>query len=240
MMRRARPKATAQLPLDLALNPSYAREDFLVGPSNEQAFEWIELWPGWPERMLVICGPEGCGKSHLAHVWATQASAMILPANRLADRDPAALSGAAALALEDCDTAPFDEARLFHLINTVRERGHSLLLTARTRPDHWGLTTPDLLSRLRLAPLVEIAAPDDALLRALMVKQFLDRQLVIDTSVVEYLLPRIERSFAGVAHAVATLDREALALGRRITRPIAAQILDRQDEQSGQTAGREP
>ena len=227
-MRRSKPGLSTQLPLDLALEPNYGREDFLVGPSNEQAFELIDLWPAWPERLVILCGPEGSGKSHLAHVWANQAGAALLPAARLADRAPDALLDAGALALENCDSAPADEARLFHLINAIRERGGSLLLTARTRPDLWGVKTPDLLSRLRLAPVVEIAPPDDALLRALLVKQFLDRQLVIDTSVVEYLLPRIERSFAGVARIVAVLDREALALGRRITRPIAAQILERQ------------
>lgn len=223
-MARRRPPP-AQLPLDLALDPAFGREDFLVGPSNEEAVELIDLWPEWPERLVVLAGPEGSGKTHLAHVWARQSSAQILPAQRMADRTPADLAAPSALVLEDCDSGPLDEARLFHLINLVRERRHSLLLTARRAPDLWGLTTPDLLSRLRLAPLGTIAVPDDSLLRALMVKHFLDRQLVVDTSVVEYLLPRIERSFAGVQRIVAALDREALARGRRITRAVAAEVV---------------
>ncbi|MCA0423990.1 MAG: hypothetical protein LCH61_11820 [Proteobacteria bacterium] len=217
----------AQLPLDLALDPSFAREDFLVGPSNETAVDLIDLWPDWPERLIVLAGPEGSGKTHLAHVWAKTSGALIVPAIRLADRAPAELAGPPALVLEDCDSTPLDEARLFHLINLVREAGHSLLLTARRQPDLWGLTTRDLVSRLRLAPLGTIAAPDDQLLRALMVKHCLDRQLVVDTSVIEFLLPRIERSFAGVQHIVAALDRETLARGRRISRPVAAEVVAR-------------
>lgn len=216
----------AQLALDLALKPNYGREDFLVGPSNEHAFELIDLWPAWPDRIVVLTGPEGSGKSHLAHVWAIAAGAKILPAVRLSDRSPTELAALGPLVLEDCDNGTLDETRLFHLTNLVRETGGNLLLTARNRPDSWGVATADLLSRLRLAPVVEIAAPDDALLRALLVKQFIDRQLVVDLSVIEFLLPRIERSFAGVQRIVAALDRETLALGRRITRPIAARIIE--------------
>lgn len=216
-----------QLPLELQLKPSLGREDFFVGPSNEQALEMIDLWPDWPERLLVLAGPEGSGKTHLAHIWAATAGALILPARALGEHAPDDIARQNAVVLEDADR-DVDEARLFHLINRIREDGDSLLLTARTAPDHWGIRTPDLLSRLRLAPLAAIATPDDFLIRALMVKHFLDRQLVVDTSVVEFLLPRIERSFAGVARIVAALDCEALARGRRITRAIAAEVLAEQ------------
>lgn len=227
MARRPTPPAPAQLPLDLPLQPRFGREDFLVGPSNEQAYALVDLWPNWPARFLVLCGPEGAGKSHLAAIWAAQAGARILSARGLATSDPHALAGAGAVVLEDADTAPLAEAPLFHLINLIGERSAHLLITARNAPDRWNIRTPDLLSRLRMAPRLEIAPPDDALLRALIVKQFLDRQIVIDTGVVEYLLTRMERSFAGAQHLVDALDREALALGRRITRPVAAAVLER-------------
>lgn len=231
MARRPAPSTPAQLPLDLKLEPRYGAEDFLVGPSNEGAFEFIMLWPEWPERLALISGPEGSGKSHLAHIWAARAGATILPALRLKDKAPARFAEAPALVLEDCDGPQLEEAQLFHLINLVRERGISLLMTARRAPEAWGVATADLLSRLRLAPQVTIATPDDALLRALLVKLFLDRQITVDLTVIEYLLPRIERSFAGVAGIVAALDAEALALGRRITRPVAAAVLERLSDQ---------
>jgi chromosomal replication initiation ATPase DnaA len=131
--------------------------------------------------------------------------------------------------LEDADAAPKVENELFHLLNLVRESDTYLVVTARRWPDSWGLATRDLLSRLRLAPAIEIGEPDDALVRAVLVKLFVDRQLVVDTSVVEYLALRIERSLDAARAVVEELDREALALRRPITRPVAADVLRRLD-----------
>ncbi|HRJ69772.1 MAG TPA: hypothetical protein PK812_09195, partial [Beijerinckiaceae bacterium] len=206
MVRRPAPGAPAQLPLDLPLEPRFGREDFLVGPSNEQAYTLVDLWPGWPERILILSGPQGSGKSHLAAIWAVQAKARVLSARSLATADPSALAEAGAIVVEDADASPVAETPFFHLINLVRERQAYLLVTARSAPDLWGIRTPDLISRLRLAPRLTIEPPDDALLRALIVKQFLDRQIVIDTGVVEYLLTRMERSFAGAQRVVEALD----------------------------------
>jgi chromosomal replication initiation ATPase DnaA len=223
------PVPPRQLPLDLALDPRFGREDFLVGTSNEAAFEAIERWPEWPAPVLMLVGPEGSGKSHLAAIWAQVSRADTLSARYLGRRSPASFATCKALVLEDADVDGLAEASLFHLMNIFRDSGAALLITARRRPDLWGLATPDLLSRLRLAPVAEIHPPDDALLRALIVKLFIDRQLIVDTNVVEYVLARIERSFAAVAATVDALDREALALGRRVTRPVAAQVLGRND-----------
>ena len=130
-----------------------------------------------------------------------------------------------ALAIEDMDRGERDEAALFHLLNLAREKRAFLLITSETPPDRWSLRTPDLLSRLRLAPSVALEAPDDALLKAVLVKLFVDRQLVVDTSVVDYIALRIERSLAKASELVALLDREALSRGRRVSRAIAAEIL---------------
>lgn len=226
MSRRTAP-SPAQLPLELPLEPRFGREDFLVGPSNERAYALVDLWPDWPDRFLILTGPQGAGKSHLAAIWAAQSGARVLAARSLSTADPPALAAAGAVVLEDADCTALAEPALFHLINLIRERQGHLLVTARTAPDFWRIATPDLLSRLRLATRLEIEPPDDALLRALIVKQFLDRQIVIDTGVVEYLLTRMERSFVGAQRIVEALDREALALGRRITKPVAAAVLER-------------
>ena len=228
-MTTKRPSAgtTAQIPLDLALEPRFGREDFLVGPSNEAAFEFVELWPQWPGQTLLLVGSEGCGKSHLAAIWAARSGARTLAARSLEKADPVALVQSGAVVVEDADHGHFSEPALFHLLNLVRETGAWAILTARTPPDRWNVRIADLLSRLRLAPTVMIEPPDDALLRALIVKQFVDRQIVIDTSIVEFLIPRIERSFAGVGRIVEALDREALVRGRRITRAIAAAVVEK-------------
>ena len=215
-----------QLALDLPLEPRSGREDFLVSPSNEAAYTLIEHWPDWPDTILLLTGPRGSGKSHLASIWAATAKAWSAAARDVtADRVPHLVSNGSVV-IEDADQGPRDEAALFHLLNLAREVKAYVLIVCEAPPDAWGLKTPDLLSRLRLAPSIALEAPDDALLRAVLVKLFVDRQLVVDTSVVDYIALRIERSLRRAAEIVAELDREALSRGRRISRPIAAAVLD--------------
>ena len=217
--------APKQLAFDLPLDPRYGREDFLVSPSNERAYGFIERWPDWPDTMLVLTGPPGSGKSHLASIWATGAHAWTVPASEVSGEAIPHLVSNGALVLEDVDRSARDEPALFHLLNHARERRAFVLATASGPAESWGLGTPDLLSRLRLAPSVALEAPDDALLKAVLVKLFVDRQLVVDTSVVDYIALRIERSLAKAAEVVNLLDREALSRGRRVSRAIAAEIL---------------
>jgi chromosomal replication initiation ATPase DnaA len=226
-------EAPKQLAFDLPLDPRFGAEDFLVSPSNEQAYGLIESWPEWPDTILLLVGPRGSGKSHLASIWATNAHAWTVDAAAIThDKVPHLVSNGA-LAIEDMDRGERDEAALFHLLNLAREKKASLIITCETPPDRWSLRTPDLLSRLRLAPSVALDAPDDALLKAVLVKLFVDRQLVVDTSVVDYIALRIERSLAKASEIVALLDREALSRGRRVSRAIAAEILGAAQETDG-------
>jgi chromosomal replication initiation ATPase DnaA len=219
------PDVPKQLAFDLPLDPRYGREDFLVSPSNERAYSLIERWPDWPDTVLLLTGPRGSGKSHLASIWATTAHAWTVNAFEIAaDKVPHLVSNGA-LVVEDADRPGSDEPALFHLLNLARERRASVLLTGAPSVDSWNLRIPDLRSRLRLAPSVSLDPPDDALLKAVLVKLFVDRQLVVDTSVVDFVALRIERSLARAAEIVAALDREALSQGRRITRVMASRVL---------------
>jgi chromosomal replication initiation ATPase DnaA len=130
-----------------------------------------------------------------------------------------------ALVLENCGQSPCNEVALFHLINAMEERGGTVLLTGRHNLSGWEIKTPDLLSRLRRATLIEIEHPDDALLGALLVKLLLDRQMIIDTSIVEFIRQRIGRSVESVQTFVEAIDREGLARGRRITRGLVSDCL---------------
>jgi chromosomal replication initiation ATPase DnaA len=214
-----------QLALDLPVESPMEAEDFLVSASNEAAYSALEAWPDWPDPILLLTGPPSSGKSHCAAIWAARAHAWTLQRAALREADVPRLVSAGALVLEDCERAQGHEAALFHLLNLARERRTFVLLTAVHGPEQWGLVTADLLSRLRLAPRVAIAEADEGLVRAVLVKLFVERQLVVDTSVVEYLALRLDRSIAAAKDMVERLDRLALERGRRITRALAAEIL---------------
>jgi len=213
-----------QLALSLDHEERLSREDFLPGPPNDAAFGMIERWPDWPAHALAIAGPEGSGKSHLASIWAEMSGARVVSARALqTPMLPDALA-TGALVVEDCRADVLDERALFHLLNLVREQEAYLLMTARTPPASWHVSLPDLASRLRAVPVVPVSMPDDALLRAVTVKLFADRQLAVDESLISYLQTRVGRSFAEVQAAVKALDREALQRKRPVNRALAAEL----------------
>lgn len=217
-----------QLVLDLPVRTALGRDDFFVSPSNALAVAMVEQPSAWPDRRLALVGPEGSGKSHLATIWADRAGAAIVAAAALAGTDWRSL-GPPALVVEDADRIAGDlaaETALFHLCNHAAISGQSLLLTARRDPAAWPLALPDLASRMTALAVARLAAPDDALLSALIVKLFADRQVHVAPAVVAFAVGRIDRSFAAARAFVAATDARALALGRPVTRAVAAEILD--------------
>lgn len=221
-MTDGRPK---QLPLEMPFEPQMGRADFLVGEANRDATAFIDAWPDWPASVVLLIGPSGSGKSHLTRAWADKAQASVVSGADLAGSDPVRLVGRGAVAVEDADDPALDETSLFHLLNAARARGASVLVTAHAIPADWGLTLPDLLSRLRAAQPAFLGPPDDDLLRRVLVKLFSDRQMEVDPGVVDYLAQRMERSFAAAVRIVDGLDRESLARGRRVTRVLASEVL---------------
>jgi DnaA regulatory inactivator Hda len=213
-----------QLPLDLGHRPALGVADFLVAPPNQEAVAWLDRWPDWPAPALVLAGPAGSGKTHLAHVFAARAGAVQIAAAALVvARVPDLLGGAPAAALDDAERA--EEEAFLHLYNVLAERGGHLVVLAREPPARWGIRLADLRSRLLAAPVARLLPPDDALLSAVLVKLFADRQLQVGEAVIAYLLARIERSFAAAQAAVAALDRAALAAQRRVTVPLVRAVL---------------
>jgi chromosomal replication initiation ATPase DnaA len=214
-----------QLAFVLPHAESLTRDNFLEGPANEAALALVDSWPEWPNRIMLLVGPEGSGKSHLAAIWAEQAGARSISAHALtAAAVPGALT-TGALVVEDLRSSDVDERALFHLMNLAREDEAFVLITAREPPSAFAVELRDLRSRLRAVPAVSLMPPDDQLFRALIVKFCADRQLTVDETVVGYLATRIERSYAAVRQAVEMLDTEALRLGRPVTRALAAELL---------------
>lgn len=213
-----------QLAFALPHAESLTRDNFLEGPANEAALALIERWPDWPNRIMLLAGEEGSGKSHLASIWAQQSGARMISAHALTAASVPNALATGALVVEDLKPEGFDERALFHLMNLAREEAAFMLITARTSPSAFEIELLDLRSRLRAVPVVSLAPPDDRLLRALIVKFCADRQLAVDESLVGYLVDHIERSYGAARRAVELLDSESLRLGRPVTRALAAEL----------------
>lgn len=216
-----------QLSFDLPAKTALGREDFFVSPANALAVAMISA-TSWPGNKLVLSGPAGAGKTHLAHVWAAETGGRIIQARDLRYDDVPALARTA-VAVEDVPMIADDldqQKTLFHLHNLVLAEGHALLMTGRLTPRLWQLPLPDLQSRIEGAHHVALEPPDDALLGAVLAKLFIDRQLNPGPEVIAYLVKHMDRRFETAAEVVARLDQIALSEKREITRTLAVRVLN--------------
>lgn len=215
-----------QLPLDLGHEPGYSRDDLIVSAANMAAVDIVDRWPAWISPVVILAGPTGSGKTHLAAVWKASTDAIIVDARNIGT----AAGKAGPFLIDDIGTGPIDEAGLFHLINTVRQSGTSLLMTSRVWPANWPVKLPDLASRLKAATVVEIGEPDDTLLAGVLYKLFADRQIAVEPNVIGFLVSHIERSLSTANRVVERLDRAALEKKSKITRALAASVVTAIDE----------
>lgn len=226
-----------QLNLTLPVRTALGRDDFFVSPANAMALALIESWPDWSGGKLLLSGPPGAGKTHLAHVWAALSGATIHAARDLAEVDIPALAQGP-VAIEDVPEIaddPKGQTALFHLHNLVLAEGHSLLLSGHGDPAHWGLTLPDLKSRMQGTTVAQLEEPDDTLLAVVLAKLFADRQITPHPDLIPYLVGRMDRSFEAARHIVDRLDTLSLSEQRPLTRALARRVLD--DEQNPSLPG---
>ena len=220
-----------QLVFDLPTRPAQGRDDFFVAESNALAVAMLDQWPDWATGKLALVGPRASGKSHLVEVWAARSGGVIVPIADIANADIEALTEAGAVAVEDVDgTADLanqtqTEEALFHLHNALKSAGGTLLVTGIEPPSRWPIALPDLASRLNAAEVAVLDAPDDTLLSVVLVKMFADRQIEVTPDLIQYLLPRIDRSFEAARQIVETLDRAGLSKKRAITPRLAGEVL---------------
>jgi len=215
----------SQLAFDLPHRAAMGRDDFLVAGSNEQAVKLIDEWPHWPNPVLILVGPGGSGKSHLANVWQQVSGAGVMNVADLEKNPLLSLSGVSVI-LEDITSEGLSEQGLFHLINMARETSGHILITTDSFPTSWNLELPDLKSRLRAASVAELKEPDEYLLRAILVKLFADRQLRVDEKLINYLISRMERSVDFARLVVKEIDEAALARKSNITRGLVSDVLE--------------
>jgi len=217
--------SATQIPLDLGHRPRLDDADFLVASGNDQAYRLITNWPQWSHPLLVLTGPAGSGKTHLAEIWRRRSNAVAIACEELPEDGAGVLAASAAAFVIDPMAPVINEVALFHFINHIREAAGHLLIVAEQPASRWQIALPDLRSRLIAAPTIAVAPPDEALLRAVLVKLFADRQLRVTPDLVDYLMRRSERSFAALRLLVDRLDQAAMAGGRAVTQPLAASVL---------------
>lgn len=217
-----------QIPFDLGSRPAHERGDFWVSGSNREAVSWLDKWPEWPAPALLIFGPPASGKTHLLQVWKKEASAREIFLNDLSAKTLDKTIGAVKEVMIDNISAAIgkrdQEEALFHLYNLLRERGGHLLMTAEQPVREWPILLPDLKSRLLAAPAVAVGSPDDDLMAVVLTKLFSDRQIFVSQEVVQFILPRIERSFLAICQLVDKIDHKALSEKRPVTIPLVREI----------------
>lgn len=219
---------TRQYPLPLPHHEAMDADDFMITSSNQDAVAWVNKWPEWPSHCLVIFGPAGSGKTHLANMWASHSKGSLMSLSNLNDISLSTLGAGMSIALDNAESVAQHaekEELLLHLFNLLRETRGFLLMTAHDAPAQWNIKLPDLRSRLMAATAVALAAPDDTLISSLLIKQLDDRQIEVGSGVLDYLLPRVTRTPDAIRSLVAALDKASLAEGRGITVALAKSVL---------------
>ena len=216
----------SQLPLPLPFKPALSREDFLVSPCNAAAVATIESSDLWPNGVAILCGPRGSGKSHLSAVWQDFSGAVgILAPSVTTDLVAERLTlDKRNVIVEQADERR-DETALFHLINDARDHGYSVLFTCCLPVAKWGVQLPDLSSRLAAAAQAFIKLPDESLLAAVLIKQLADKHVQITPRVLDYIIPRVGRSFAEIRTLAEEINHATLVQKKPVTLPLVRSIL---------------
>lgn len=216
-----------QMKFDIPARPALGRGDFYITESNAVALGLVDTWPEWPSGKLMLVGPHGAGKTHLAHVWSTESGARMVASRDLSHANiPDLCDGP--VCVEDVERVAGDaeaEEALLHLHNLALANGQTLLMTAATTPGTWALNLPDLASRMVATTVAKLTPPDDILLSAVLAKLFADRQIVPMADVIPYLVRWMPRSFAAAGLVVEHLDKAALGTPKGVTRRLARTAL---------------
>ncbi len=221
-----------QLPLLLEHRRLLGREDFLVSPCNVEAVEWIDAYPDWGNNLaVVVLGEKSSGKTHLSWLFSEKTGAKVYEAKELSGElfsDVVPVNSA--LIIENVDEVIGNseiEEILFHIINYAEECNTKILLTTEKTFSSFDFKIPDLKTRLQSFPVANIYSPDDEFLKALLIKQFLERDIIVAPDVIEYIVKHIPRDTVSVAFVVEQADLLSFEEKHRITIPFIKKIIDK-------------
>lgn len=220
--------AAQQIPLDLRHVEALGREDYFVNESNENVLKWLNKWPDWPTPTFVIYGPKASGKTHLLSVWAEKSKQDVLKINDVLSNGWESYRDQKHMAIDDVHEAIGDRAKeehLFHIYNQILANGGTLLLTSEATPKSLAFDLPDWASRMRAATSETIQEPDDGLLSIVLLKLFQDKKVAITDKEIQYIVPRIERSYAMAQHLVEEVNQASLSQKRPVTIPLIKTVM---------------
>lgn len=227
------PIKAEQYPFDFPTLQAQSFDDFAVGNSNKQAVQQLTIWPNWAHHVMLIVGPQACGKSHLLHSFQKQYGGIFVKDDDFNNFDKIMSNikenDRLIFIVDNADTIK-NQNGLFHLFNAIKENQGWLLLSARKTPNMWDFKLEDLASRIKSTPFAEISMPDEALLKAVLIKLFSDRQLLVDEKVISFLITRMERSFESALVLVDIIDKAALNAGKNITVPLVRDSIEQYEE----------
>jgi chromosomal replication initiation ATPase DnaA len=224
-----------QLPLHLEHRQLLGREDFLVSASNIEAVEWIDSYPEWFDLPgVLVVGAKASGKTHVLWLFGEKSGAKIYNAAELAaEAFSDIVPEHSALAVDDIDAVARNaagEESLLHVVNYAGEVGTKLFMTASAPVAGIGFASADLKTRLLQMPVANIYTPDDDLLKALIVKQFMERGISVSANVVEWLSGVVPRNASCINELVEVADMAASEERRNITIPFLKKIIDKIEE----------
>ena len=216
-----------QKTLNFGHKDDYSVKNLYKSTCNEIAINFINEWPKTTINNDIFCiyGPSGSGKTHISKVWMEKSNAIIF--NGISDLSFDYLSGFDRnLIFEDIAlNKNWPENLLFEFINEIKSSRLSLLITCNSDPLKIKWKTKDLISRFTSFTNIEIKLPDDILIRKLLIKQFADRQLSLDSEQIEYISKRIERSYSSIIKIVDRVDNLALQHKKAISKNIIKEAI---------------
>ncbi len=198
-----------QLLLNFEHKQNFKDEDFYVSKSNYFAFNLINAWPKWEKKILNICGDNFSGKSHLTNIFLKKFKGLKINANLFKNESLQKIKIYQNIILENFDQN-IDEVLIYSLFNTI-DRDNKYLIINSTMPiNEINFQLDDLKSRTKNCLFAKIEKPDDELMFALILKNFSDRQIVIDKKLIDFVIKRIDRSYSKIYEFIYKIDELSL------------------------------
>ena len=213
-----------QLLLELDYKTNFNEHDFYLSKSNSNAFNLINRWPDWEKKILNISGEKFSGKSHLANIFKLKSKAFLVRGNKIDNSIFKSLKLYESIIIDDFEECNEEEI-LYSIFNLIDQDSKYLLINSLKPINKIKYKLPDLASRSKNCLYAEIENPDDELLFAIILKNFSDRQIIIEKKIIDFIISRIDRSYRKIDEFIYKIDELSLKKKKPITFNTIKEIL---------------